>query len=411
MKILMLGWELPPHNSGGLGVACYQIAKHLALTGVSIDFVLPYDAPHEKAEKFMKIHSAIKASPEQLQLPGAYQSYCFTCTDHTSCTHAVPSSLREQQHHYTQFVERLVVKKDDIDVIHAHDWLTYEAGMRAKELTGKPLVAHVHATEFDRSGEHYGNQLVHDIEYQGLMMADRIIAVSQVTKDIIVKEYGIPADKIDVIHNSIDQEEFEYGSGQSMYVYLDEMKKRGYTIVVNIGRLTVQKGLVYLLEAAKKAISVQPKLLFLIAGSGEQRDELLQRSAELGISQNILFTGFVRGKAWRDAYAVGDIFVMPSVSEPFGLTALEAAGYDNAILISKQSGAKEVLQNKLTFDFWDSTRLADQIVAITQHENLRNLLRTGASDEFARLSWHDATKKLVKLYDGTVPVKRVRVLA
>ncbi len=390
----MLGWELPPHNSGGLGVACYHMSKQLALKGVSIDFVVPYKADH--GIDFMEIHHAIDAAPEVLQLPGAYDSECYTCeTD--DCEHAVPQTLRAQQERYIKHVEKMVVQKQP-GVIHAHDWLTFEAGVRAKELTGAPLIAHVHATEFDRSGEHHGNPLVHEIEYNGLLMADKIIAVSHITKDLIVREYNIPADKIEVVHNSIDISEYPRLADANSYSYLEAMKQRGYKVVVSVGRLTVQKGLRYLLEAAQRAIAIEPKLLFLVAGSGELRDELLLRSAELGIAENILFTGFVRGKAWRDAYEIADMFVMPSVSEPFGLVALEAAGHSNALLLSKQSGAVEVLRNTLTFDFWDVQRFADQMVAIAQHPSLQTMLTGAVTDEYRQLSWHKAAEKFVSMY-------------
>lgn len=395
MNILMLGWELPPHNSGGLGVACYHMAKQLALKGVAIDFVVPYTAEHDI--DFMTIHGAVNATPTQLMLPGAYDSACYSCEDFSSCSHSVPSSLRAQQERYIKHVEKMVTKHQP-DAIHAHDWLTFEAGMRAKQLSDKPLIAHVHATEFDRSGEHHGNPLVHEIEYNGLMMADKVIAVSQITKDIIVKEYNIPAEKVEVVHNSIDIGEYPPLEGDNTYRYLTEMKQRGYKVVVSVGRLTVQKGLCYLLDAAKRAIDVEPKLLFLIAGSGELRDELLEKAAEYQIAKNIIFTGFVRGKAWRDAYDVGDIFIMPSVSEPFGLVALEAAGHDNAVLISKQSGAAEVLRNILQFDFWDTQRMADQIVAVAQHEVLHATMKQMVNDEYSKMSWHNAADTFLETY-------------
>lgn len=395
MNILMLGWELPPHNSGGLGVACYHMAKELALDGVSIDFVVPYKADH--GIDFMEVHHAIELAPEVLQLPGAYQSQCYSCVVEVTCDHTTPGTIREQQQRYISHVEQMVQRKVP-DVIHAHDWLTFEAGIRAKQLTSRPLVAHVHATEFDRSGEHQGNPLVHEIEYNGLMMADKIIAVSQITKDIIVREYGLPADKIDVVHNSINIDDYADLPTDNTYRYLAQMKQRGYTVVVSVGRLTVQKGLTYLLEAAQRAVALEPKLLFLIAGSGEQRDELLLRSAELGIAENVMFTGFVRGKAWRDVYGVADVFIMPSVSEPFGLVALEAAGHQNAIMMSRQSGAAEVMRNVLKFDFWDTTTMASQMVAVAQQASLKRSLVEMSTAEFKAMSWKKAAQHFRGIY-------------
>ncbi|HWZ65986.1 MAG TPA: glycosyltransferase family 4 protein [Patescibacteria group bacterium] len=395
MNILMLGWELPPHNSGGLGVACYQLCKHLAFRGVSIDFVLPYSANHDI--DFMKLVPALSITAEEfINLAGAYNTNCDACKS-SSCEHAYPTDLRGRQQRYKAFVEQYV-QTTQPDVIHMHDWLTYEAGMRAKQLTNKPLVAHVHATEFDRSGEHSGNPLVHDIEYNGLLMADRIIAVSQLTKDIIVKGYDIPPSKIEVIHNSIDKDEVDKTATESTYVYLSEMKKLGYKVVVSLGRLTVQKGVTYLLQAARQALDIDDKIIFLIVGAGELRDELLEQAANLGIAQNVIFTGFLRGKRWRDAYAIGDMFVMSSVSEPFGITALEAAGYGNTLVLSKQSGVCEVLRSALKFNYWDTKKLADYIVNIAKNNALRDQLVSDAEHEFNKLSWHDAADQCQRLY-------------
>lgn len=397
MKILMLGWELPPHNSGGLGVACYQLSKALAATGADIDFVLPYDASH--GIDFMKITPASPIKADKLAtMPGAYDSHCYTCESDT-CAHTYPSDLRGQQRRYTDFVESYLDTAQP-DVIHAHDWLTFEAAMKAKMKTGKPMVAHVHATEFDRSGEHNGNPLVHEIEQQALLMADRVVAVSQVTKDIIVRGYNIPADKIHVIHNSIDTEDLAGVAYADSYAYLHQMKQHGYKVVVSLSRLTVQKGLRYLVQAAQRVYDKNDKVLFLIVGDGELRDELLEQSAELGISQNIIFTGFLRGQRWRDAYAIGDMFVMPSVSEPFGLTALEAAGMGNAVLLSKQSGVGEILHGVLRFDFWDTDRLANQILAVAERPALQMSLSQDVRAEFDRLSWADVADKCQSMYNS-----------
>jgi glycogen(starch) synthase len=397
MKILMLGWELPPHNSGGLGVACYELCKHLALQGVEIDFVVPYQADHSEIS-FMKVVSAVPYSPKELQhtLGGAYDSHRFSewlKGNDESC----PTSLREQQQRYVTYVEQLV-SEEHYDAVHAHDWLTLEAGMVAKRSGVGPLIAHIHATEFDRAGGDHGNPIVHDIEYTGLLMADRIVAVSQATKNLIVERYQLPADKIEVVHNSIDTSQYGYIDDADTYQYLAHMKQRGYTIAVSIGRLTIQKGLSYLMEAARLTVEVNPKFLLVVAGSGELYQELIAQSADLEIAEHVIFTGFVRGKAWRDLYAIADMFVMPSVSEPFGLTALEAAGYGNAVLISKQSGVGEVLSNVLKFDFWDTHKLASQMVALVDEPSLARDLVENCRQEFNGLSWHQAAERCRLLY-------------
>jgi len=303
------------------------------------------------------------------------------------------------QRHYTKYVERLV-RREKFDAIHAHDWLTMEAGMRAKELTNAPLIVHVHATEFDRAGGNQGNPIVHEIEYQGLMMADRILAVSEITRQIIINKYGIPADKVEVVHNAIDVESFNdgYEYDQRTYKYLEGLKSEGYTIISTLTRFTIQKGLEYLVRAVAKANSKYDRIALLLAGDGEQRDELIALASELGISDKVFFTGFVRGKQWRDAYSVSDIFVLSSVSEPFGLTALEAAHHNNALILTKQSGVSEVLSSIFRYDFWDIDRLADQIVGIATSESLRDSLKENVSYEYARLSWHDVAATCMGIY-------------
>ncbi|MBC7459616.1 glycosyltransferase family 4 protein [Candidatus Saccharibacteria bacterium] len=401
MNILMLGWELPPHNSGGLGVACYHLSKALALQGASIDFVVPYSAKHDNID-YMQIHHATTLSPLDRYGMGAYDSNFLVSTEPGSVVKDV-KDIRGVQRHYTKFVEQLVTKKQ-FDAIHAHDWLTMEAGIRAKQLTNAPLIVHVHATEFDRAGGNRGNPIVHEIEYQGLMIADRIIAVSDITKQIIVREYGIPADKVEVMHNAIDVDSFNdgYQYDNRTYRYLEGLKDEGYTVISAVTRFTIQKGLEYLVRAVAKANQRYDRIALLLAGDGEQRDELIALASELGISDKIFFTGFVRGKQWRDAYSVSDIFVMSSVSEPFGLTALEAAHHDNALIITKQSGVSEVLNSIFTYNFWDVDRLADQIVGIATSDALRNSLKVNVTHEYAQLSWNDVAKKCMKLYDRSL---------
>ncbi len=398
MKILMLGWELPPHNSGGLGVACLQMARALAGAGADIDFVVPYAASHPGVD-FMNILSASQLSPLERYGLNAYDG----STVYKRLDEADAGDLRDMrgvQKRYTQYIEQLLSGEHDYDAIHAHDWLTMEAGMRAKEICDVPLIVHVHATEFDRAGSASGNPLIHEIEYHGLMMADRILAVSGITKDIIIHRYGIPADKIEVVHNAIDVGSLDdgYSYDDSTYAYLETLKSEGFTIVATVTRFTVQKGLAHLMRAAARASEKYDRLAFLFAGDGEQRDELIHLAADLGIADKVFFTGFIRGKKWRDAYSVADIFVMSSVSEPFGLTALEAAHHDTALIISNQSGVSEVLDNIYRYDFWDTDALADRIVAIASSPSLKSSLKHNVKQEYARLSWDDIAKKCLAIY-------------
>lgn len=396
MKILMLGWELPPHNSGGLGVACYHLSKALSLSGASIDFVLPYSAEHSNTD-FMRVHSTTDFGPDRMSNLGIYDSKDFGVN---ASSHNF-TNIRELQRHYVAYVEKLA-KQVKPDIVHAHDWLTMEAGIAAKKTTGSPLIVHVHATEYDRSGEHYGNPLVHEIEQEALQMADRIIAVSNITKGIIVQKYGISANDVEVLHNGIDIESFpNYTYDIRDYRYFETLKSEGYTIIAVLTRLTVQKGLTHFLRAAKIASDKHDKLIFLLAGDGEQRDELIRMTADFGIADKVYFTGFVRGKQWRDVYSLADIFVMSSVSEPFGLTALEAAHHGCALAISKQSGVGEILQNVVRFDYWNVETLADQLVNIALSPALSNSLRQGVKNEYASLSWDKVANKCIKIFHKT----------
>ncbi|HRQ86616.1 MAG TPA: glycosyltransferase family 4 protein [Candidatus Saccharibacteria bacterium] len=387
----MLGWELPPHNSGGLGVACYYLSKALAKTGAIIEFVVPYTASHDGID-FMTVRYATSDTPDWRQGLGAYDSgYISDDGD--------GASIRSLQKQYIEFVEQLI-ENEQYDVIHAHDWLTMEAGMRAKELSGAPLIVHVHATEFDRAGGNYGNGLVHNIEQEGFLKADKVITVSKLTRQIVIERYRIPAEKVEVVYNALDASSFDdgYEYDQTTYQYLEYLKGEGYTIISAVTRLTIQKGLDYLLDAFALALSKHSKLALLLAGDGEQRDQLIDKAAKLGIADKVFFTGFIRGQRWRDTYSVTDIFVLSSVSEPFGLSALEAAHHQNVLILTKQSGVSEVLQSVLQYDFWDVEELANQMVAVAHRPELVQKLRYGASKEYTRLSWDEMAEKCLNIY-------------
>ena len=396
----MLGWELPPHNSGGLGVACLNLSRALAKDGAEIDFVVPYTAPHENI-KYMKVLSACKVDPLFRYGVGAYDSKYVDKSLVPNAENGRTMSIREIQHDYCEFVNKYLMEYKP-DVVHAHDWLTFEAGILAKKNYGIPFVAHVHATEFDRSGMNYGNRLIHEIEREGLLYADKIIAVSKATRDIIVKKYGIPKNKIDVVYNALDEKfvRSAYTYDSEDYKYLEKMKGLGYTIISTVGRFTVQKGLTNMMKAAARAISKNKKLIFVFAGDGEQREELLALSAKYRISQNVVFTGFVRGKQLRDVYEVSDIFVMSSISEPFGLTALEAAHHGDVLILTKQSGVAEVVRSAMRYDFWDTEKLADEIIAISKSAALKKTLKDGIEKEYCKISWNDVAKKVESIYNS-----------
>ncbi len=375
-------------------MACLQLCKALAKRGQAIEFVLPYDADH--GIDFMTITAAQPQGVASVIRSGiAYDSYKYIKEDGS----VEWLNIYDQQELYEKAVTQLIDSRE-FDLVHAHDWLTFRAAMRVKEKRGCPVILHVHSVESDRAGGVGGNPLVLEIESMALHLADRVVAVSQHTKDCIVRDYGVPADKIEVVHNSIEPGDVEAASDDNTYRYLAAMRTLGYRVVVNVGRLTIQKGLPNLLRAAKEVVYRAPKTLFLIVGSGEQYHELIQLAADLGIGQNVLFTDFQRGKRLRDAFAIGDLFVMPSVSEPFGLTPLEAIGYGNTpALVTKQSGVSEVLLNCLKVDYWDIREMANQITAVVQNDPLRDTLVANARQEYQRLSWDKASEKMMRLYN------------
>ena len=402
----MLGWELPPHNSGGLGVACLNMARALAHEGADIDFVVPYEAEHPEID-FLNVLSATHLDPIYRFGGGSYES--MQIMDEMIPTidkdHLV--SIREVQKSYQEFVDKFLMEYKP-DVVHAHDWLTYEAGILAKKHYGLPLVAHVHATEFDRAGMHTGNPLIHEIEHEGLMMADKIIAVSEATKRIIYEKYHIPLSKIDVIYNSLDDdyEKSDYHFEDNTYKYISSLKSAGWTVVSTVGRFTIQKGLWHLMQAAAMAIRKNPKLLFVFAGDGEERNELISMAADLGISKNVAFTGFIRGKKLRDIYSISDIFVMSSVSEPFGLTALEAAHHGDVLILTKQSGVSEIIWSAMKYDYWDERKLADEILAVASSDTLKKSLQENVKNEYNKISWQQVAKKCLKVYNKSINKKR-----
>lgn len=397
MKVLMLGWELPPHHAGGMGIVCYQMCKNLSYEGIDIEFILPYTADFDIP--FMKISAAHHQSVEEVKFAGGvYDTNDYGIINKNTVYGQL--DLRQQHDLYAHNVARLVESKE-FDIIHAHDWLTFKAGILAKQKTGKPLIVHVHATQYDQSAGNYGNPEVREIEYAGLMMADQIFAISEYVKQTLIREYGIPAGKIQVVHNSMEITS-DIDESYNMYRYLEVMKKHGYKVVVNAGRKTIQKGLTHLLEAAKRVIDVNPKILFLMVGGGEQEEELIQLASHLGISKNVIFEGWINGtgKAWRDTYRIADVFVMPSVSEPFGVAALEAVGYGAPVIVSKQSGVCEVLKNAYKVDFWDTDKMADMILSLTEHNSLARTMWGEGYKEYLNQNWKNSVSIMRNQYNN-----------
>ena len=391
-KVLMFGWEFPPFNSGGLGTACFGLARALSREKTQIVFVLPRMLDIEVS--FAKIVFADKALPAGGDAllsgyinPGEYSSLQEESRGFYGTT------LLDEVAHYASKAG-IIALAEDPDVIHAHDWLSFPAGLEARRATGRPLVLHVHATEFDRTGGQGVNQDVYDIEKQSMNEADAVITVSSFTKDKIIQNYGINPDKITVVHNGIDESDY-----QSLPPRLEEIKREGkQKLVLFAGRITIQKGPEYFVRAAKKVLDYYPNVLFIVAGSGDMQQQMMEEAASLGVGDRMIFTGFLRDDDLDSLYQAADLYVMPSVSEPFGIAPLEAIVNGTPVIISKQSGVSEVLSNALKVDFWDVDELANKILGVLQNESLEATLREESQKEVKSLSWKAAARKVLGVY-------------
>lgn len=430
MKVLMLGWEFPPFISGGLGTACYGLTRSMSQLGTEIIFVLPkpvtgQHATHVKmarpgvgrisgsemfqTEEFSRVtFRTLPSLIQPYQTPSDYeealrQSQLRVTSQKQAGWEIDLASLQVQsEHHYGgdlyQEVQRyarlasLIAREEQFDVVHAHDWMTYPAGMAVSAMTGKPLVVHIHSTEFDRSGEHV-NQMVYDIERQGMHYAARVIAVSSMTRNIVVSRYSVPPEKVSVVYNAVDRDN----------KYLDTSKPailKDEKIVLFLGRITMQKGPEYFLAAAKKVLEVMENVKFVMAGSGDMITRTIEMAAGMGIGHKVLFTGFLRGEDVDRVFRMADLFVMPSVSEPFGLVPLEALRNDVPVIISKQSGVSEVLTHALKVDFWDINEMANKIVAVLRHPPLHSTLREHGNFEVRKLNWMDSARQVIEVYES-----------
>ena len=451
MRILMLGWEFPPFISGGLGTACYGLTRAMSKLGTEITFVLPKPVFGESAShvKMAWPSGPVGRVERALRDGGVGQTYSLEEFDNVTFR-TLPSMLQPYQtpDSYEQMIcdkganelreafrlagipydelnlfniggngggggghyggdlylevqryarlASLIARQEDFDVVHAHDWMTYPAGVAVSAMTGKPLVVHIHSTEFDRSGENV-NQMVYDIERQGLHYASQVIAVSYLTSQIVINRYGVSPEKVRVVYNAIEQNGHTPDAGRA-YIRNDEK------IVLFLGRITMQKGPEYFLAAAKKVLEVMDNVKFVMAGSGDMIRRTIEMAAEMGIGHKVLFTGFLRGSDVDKMFQMADLFVMPSVSEPFGLVPLEALRNDVPVLISKQSGVSEVLTHALKVDFWDVDEMANKIVAVLRHPPLQMTLREHGNFEVRKMSWQEAARQCIDVYDSLLAV-------
>lgn len=398
LKVLMFGWEFPPHNSGGLGVACQGLTRALAARGFEIVFVMP-----KKLDVGAPWARFVFADQGNISMR-AVNSPLKPYSTGFSALRQLGIYGRDLFHEVLRYARLggAIAQEESFDIIYAHDWLSFGAGIEAKRLTGKPLIVHVHATEFDRCGGPMGvNPDVYAIERTGMETADRVIAVSQYTKEIIIQYYGIPASKIYVVHNGVDDTTLPQG-GAAGRLRLASLKAAGYSIVLFLGRITLQKGPDYFLKAARAVLARNPKVVFLLSGSGDMERQMMDTAAAMGISDRVLFTGFLTGADRNEVYAAADLFIMPSVSEPFGITALEAMKFGTPTLVSKQSGAAEAVRHALKTDFWDVDEMTNQILSVIAHKGLRETLSQNGKREAARFTWDDAAQKVENVLQGIV---------
>ncbi|HOG16963.1 MAG TPA: glycosyltransferase family 4 protein [Syntrophales bacterium] len=411
MRILMFGWEFPPHMSGGLGTACFGMTKALVERGHHILFVLP-SASEETCDSHVELLSAsripLSEDAERGPLTGLdlHRIRSSLRPYPSPSGHRQPPPRRSGGRSYVDLTGQYgpdllseVIRYGNVagavgagkafDVIHAHDWMSVFAGLRARSSSGKPLVLHIHALEYDRSGENI-NRDIFEIERWGMTQADAVVAVSHYTKGRIVELYGIPAEKIFVVHNAVSRSEAQ----SSLQVVKIPVRK----IVLFLGRITFQKGPDYFVAAAAKLLRRIPDLTFVMAGSGDMMIQMVERVAELGIGQHFHFTGFLRGEDVERMFAMSDLYVMPSVSEPFGISPLEAMMYDVPVILSKSSGVAEILRHAPQVDFWDVDGMAEKMAALLSDPDLARQVVEDCRIEMQRIHWDRAAEELESIY-------------
>ena len=395
----MFGWEFPPQSSGGLGTACFGLTKGLH-GKADVTFVLPHMCDHDHG--FLRLISAADLSHINLKAIRSPLTPYITSEGYSKAMlkygkgsggSLYGMNLAEEVYRFSERA-KFIAMNEDFDVIHAHDWLTFPAGIKAKKATNKPLVVHVHATEFDRTGGNC-NQYVYNIEREGMHEADAIIAVSNFTKGKIIEHYGVPPEKVHVVHNAVDFSHKEFHQPK-----IPSMDK----IVLFLGRITLQKGPDYFLYAAQKVLEKDPDVTFVIAGSGDMEPFIIEKAAELGIADKVLFAGFLTGSDVDRAYQMADLYVMPSVSEPFGITPLESMRNGTPVLISKQSGVSEVIKHCLKVDFWDINEMTNKILSVLRHSELSECLQENSQREVKRFSWKESARKCIDVYNKVLEV-------
>lgn len=395
----MFGWEYPPKSLGGLGVACQGLVQGLLKRNVRVTLALPH---RESKEDGVDTRYPTESTFESIKICSMLQPYDSQHA-YANRVQQVPSDMREiygndlgQAIEYFTASSVEMTKDVHANVVHCHDWMTYEAGIRAAQYHQKPLVAHIHATELDRTN-FSPNPWIFDKERRGFSAADKVIAVSNYTKQVLVTHYGIHPDKIAVVHNGNSQQ-FVGNTPRLRW----ETPRRHRPMVLFLGRLAQQKGTHQFLEMAAEVHAHKPDVEFVMAGSGELLGELVDRTIELGLQHNVMFAGKVQTEEARILYNQADCFVMPSLSEPFGLVALEAATHGTPVVLSKQSGASEVMSHAFIVDFWDTGKMADCVLTILRDDHLAHQLSTESFKDLQRLTWENQAGAVASVYHDTI---------
>lgn len=376
MKIAMIGWEYPPFKAGGLATHCYGLTRSLADKNVSIDFYMP---------KTKQSAGNDKSNLNIIEV-GETEIFPYDRPDSKEIGGNFYDAVYDYNNLVVSKVEENIKKYGKYDAIHCHDWLTMKAGISLKEKWGIPLVLTIHSTEYDRSGWLYPNQWFIDIEREGMLKADTIIAVSNFTKKVIVEKYCINPDKIIVVHNAV-------------YPISEGNKKE---IVLFLGRLTIQKGAEFFLKAAQKVKDFEPDAKFVVAGTGDMLPRLIDQAIDLGISDRTIFTGRLTEEEVKHIYAISSVYVMPSVSEPFGITALEAISAGTPTITSKTAGFSEAFKNCLRVDFWDTDEMANKIVSLLRYDPLHKTLANEGKREIELFTWDRVADKTIDVYRGVI---------
>jgi len=370
MKVAMIGWEYPPFKAGGLATHCYGLTRSLADKGIQVDFYMP---------KTKHKTSSDKNNLNIIEV-GETEIFPYDRPDNKE----LAGQFFDAVYRYNDLVVSRV--KGKYDVIHCHDWLTMKAGIIIKEKTKTPLIITVHSTEYDRSGWLYPNQWFIDIEREGMEKADRIIAVSHFTKRVCVEKYGIDPDKISVVHNAV-------------YPIPEGHKQ---DIILFLGRLTIQKGAEFFLRAAQKVKDYEPDARFVVAGIGDMLPKLITQALDLGISDKVIFTGRLTEEEVKHIYGISSVYVMPSVSEPFGITALEAISAGTPTIASKTAGFSEAFNNCLRVDFWDTDEMANKIISLIRYKPLHTTLSREGRREIDLFTWDRVADKTIDVYNGVI---------